>query len=187
MLDLAALLLDAEPEPVAGFGGIRQWRDWRDVDDTVQVSLRYPEGIQLAFEATLAASYGDEQERIFGTAGTMLLLRQAKGLLFKESDSVAAGWEAFARQELFDDRRGIVLDPEATRYVADEPEISATDADRPDFYAALAAFADSIRTGTPPLCGAREGLAAAATALVALEAVETATLLDVPGEVFDGP
>ena len=186
VFDLANWFLDATPESVAGFGSIRQWRDWRDVDDTVQVLLRYPEGIQLTFEATLASSYGGDREQLAGTAGTMLLLRQSKGLLFKESDSVTAGWEAFARQELLDDRRGIVLDPEATQYVSDEAP-GGPDADKPDYHAELAAFVDSVRNGTAPRCGAREGFEAAATALIALEAVRSGQSLDYPAELFEGP
>jgi predicted dehydrogenase len=182
--DLANWFLEARPEAVAGFGGIRQWRDWRDVDDTVQVVLRYPEGVQLAFDATLASSYGDDREQLAGTAGTMLLLRQSKGLLFKESDSVTAGWEAFARQELLDERRGIVLDPEATRYVGDAAP-GGPDAGGADFYAELAAFADAVRGGPPPLCGAREGLEAAVIALLALEAVASGATLDIPAAAFE--
>jgi len=172
VLDLVHWCTGVLPEAVTGFGSLQRWKDGRDVDDTVQVVLRYPGGMQVGYAASLLNSYGGERELIVGDGASILCMDQHEGLLFKEADTVAAGWEQYAKSQMLGKRRGIILDPEATKYVPkDKGERVGPEADKADYFAALEAFLRSVRGGPKPICGVREGLRAAVTAIRAEEAL----------------
>lgn len=186
VFDLGHWLFGALPEAVSGFGALTEWKDGRDVDDVVQVLLRYPGGRQLSFEASLVDSHGDEREWIVGNAATILMLAQHKGLLFKEADAVAIGWEQYARTEMLGAARGIVIDPEATKYKSHEKgEALGPDADKAAVLAELETFVAAVRGGEKPACGAREGLQAAVTGIVAAQAVATGRVIEFTKEHFE--
>src|SRR5947207_3861566 len=56
-IDAMSWFLNARPVSVTGFGSLIQWKDGRDVPDTVQTIFEYPGGPQLTCECTLANSF----------------------------------------------------------------------------------------------------------------------------------
>ena len=187
IFDLANWFLGKTPETVSGIGSLLRWKDGRDTDDSVQVVLRYPKGVQVTFGASLVNSYGDEREIIVGDAAAILCTRQHKGLLFKETDTVAAGWEQYAKTEMLGGYRGIILDAEATKYEKHtEAERLGPEADRADLYAELETFLTTVRDrklASP--CDAGAGLRAAVTAIVAAEAVAKGRVIEFTKEHFE--
>jgi hypothetical protein len=140
----------------------------------------------VAFDASLVDSYGDERELIVGNAATILMIGQHKGLLFKEADAVAIGWEQYAKTEMLGASRGIVVDPEATKYKSHEKgEVLGAEADKADLLAELEAFVAAVRGGDAPACGAREGMRAAVVGAVAVEAVATKRVIEFTKEHFE--
>lgn len=94
-IDLASRYLGALPEAVHGFGSTVQWRDGRDVADTVHCVLDYPKGVRLAWSATLASSVAG-CFTLFQGSNSSVMLREARGWLIKEADSPLLGWEVYA-------------------------------------------------------------------------------------------
>ncbi len=56
-LDLANWYLDAMPVSVIGFGSMAGWKDGRDVPDTVQCVVEYPNNVRMVFSSTLVSSF----------------------------------------------------------------------------------------------------------------------------------
>lgn len=186
VLDLANWYFDALPESVTGFAALQHWKDGREVEDTVQAIYRYPGGRLVQFSASLVTSFGDESELVVGDAASVLFLKQRKGLLFKEADTVSAGWEAYAKKEMHTDQRGILLDAEATKFKKqDEPELIGVEAEKADAFAALEQFVASIRKGTAPPCDARAGMRAAVAAIEGAEAVSQGKVVTFTKEQFE--
>ncbi|MBI1853155.1 MAG: FAD:protein FMN transferase [Planctomycetes bacterium] len=171
-IDLANWYFGDVPASVSGLGSLLQWKDGREVHDSVQALLEYPGGKQVAVSATLGNSYGDEWELLIGTEGAILLLGQGKGLLFKEPDSVAAGWEQYAKKEMLGEFRGIVLDADATKYASHDKPEKLPDAGTADTFAELEDFFAAIRDKKPRGADAEAGLHAVVPCIVAAEAIE---------------
>jgi predicted dehydrogenase len=138
-LDQAGWFLDAQPVAVTGFGAITLWKDGRDVPDTVQAVLEYPEGVRLLYDATLANSFDAEYEIYYGS-NAAIMLRESKAWMFKEVDSPLLGWEVYARKDAFYKETGIALVANATKQTAltDKPADEA--AAKPPLYFALESF-----------------------------------------------
>jgi thiamine biosynthesis lipoprotein ApbE/predicted dehydrogenase len=185
-VDLANWYLGAPPVAVAGFGSIQDWKDGRDLPDTVNVTFEYPGGVLLSFSASLGSSYLDEHELVMGTNASILLTGQQKGLLFKEPDAVEFGWEHFAKKEMLGAARGILLDAEATKYKTHEDaEKIGADAGKADYHAELAAFLDCVRKGTPPACDAAAGLKAATPCIAAMEAIRERKVVTLGPDAYE--
>jgi len=108
-LDQAGWFLNGLPTAVTGFGSIAFWRDdGRDVPDTVQLVVEYPEGVRLNYDATLANSFDADYEIYFGSDAAVMI-RESKAWMFKEVDSPLLGWEIYARKDAFYKETGIAL------------------------------------------------------------------------------
>ena len=107
-LDLFTWFIKERPLAVSGFGGLLHWKDGRDVPDTVQAVLEYPNGVQAIYDATLANSFDSEYEMFFGSDAA-IMLRAHRAWLFKEVDSPLLGWEVYARKDIFGKETGIAL------------------------------------------------------------------------------
>jgi predicted dehydrogenase/thiamine biosynthesis lipoprotein ApbE len=171
-LDLAHWWFGAPPVAAAGIGSLAHWKDGREVHDNVQALLEYPEGRQASLSFSLSNSYGGEWELVFGTEGAILLLGQAKGLLFREADAVAAGWEQYAKKEMLGAFRGLVLDADATKYAAHDRPPPVPDGGSADTFYELERFLEAVRGGKPVPCDAAAGMRAVAGAVGAAAAVE---------------
>ena len=113
-LDSMAWVLKDLPVAVTGFGGVMHWSDGRQVPDTIQAVLEFPDGIQGTFDATLANSFDADYELFFGSDAA-IMLRGNKAWLFKEVDSPLLGWEVYASKEVFHKETGIALVANASK------------------------------------------------------------------------
>jgi len=107
-LDQAMWLFNAAPTSVTGFGSLILWKDGRDLADTLQLVVEYPEGVRLAYDATLANSFDGEYEMYYGSDAAVMM-RDNKAWMFKEVDSPLLGWEVYARKDAFYKETGIAL------------------------------------------------------------------------------
>ena len=65
------------PEMVVAAGSLYRWKDGRDVDDTINAILQYPEGFTINLSGTFNnESSGEQGFQILGTKGTMTLGRR---------------------------------------------------------------------------------------------------------------
>ena len=116
-IDQAGWFLDAEPVAVSGYGSLLFWKDGRDVPDTVQAIVEYPNGVRLVYDATLVNSFDSSYEVYFGSDAA-IMLRENKAWMFKEVDSPLLGWEVYARKDTFYKETGIALVANATKIAA---------------------------------------------------------------------
>lgn len=144
-LDQTGWYFNTEPVAVTGFGSTMLWKDGRDVPDTVQVVIEYPEGVRLSYDASLATSFDGEFELLFGTDATVLMREDHNGKqaawMFKEVDSALLGWEVYARKDNFYKETGIALAAGSSKQTAlvETPAGGGSSA-LPPLYFALEAF-----------------------------------------------
>ena len=171
-LDLISEYLGARPAAIVGSGATVAWRDGRATPDTVSCLVELPNG-RANFRATLASSFGGAYT-VFNGSNSSLLLKENRGWLIKEADSPLLGWEVYARKESVHDETGIAMVADATKLLqaGKEPgKDGPLEPEKPPLVVALESFIQSIRGGTPPVCGARDGYAATVAALAANDAV----------------
>ncbi len=113
-IDALSWFLNARPASVTGFASLMQWKDGRDMPDTVEAVFEYPGGAQLTFEGTLANSFDADYEMLYGTDAA-IMMRGNKAWMFKEVDSPLLGWEVYARKDQFYKETGIALIANATK------------------------------------------------------------------------
>ena len=212
-LDQAGWFLNALPKAVTGFGSLALWRDdGRDVPDTVQLVVEYPDGVRLNYDATLANSFDAEYDVYFGSDAAVMI-RESKAWLFKEADAPLLGWEVYARKEAFYKETGIALVAGGSKLAArSDPPADETANALPPLYHALQAFftncaevSEAVEdftaafgaTGQPalaqhlaglklrPAAGYLEGYAATVLALKANEAVANGTRIELKKEWFE--
>ncbi len=116
-IDLVSWFMNTRPMAVTGFGSLVQWKDGRDVPDTVQAVFEYPNGVHFSYEATLANSFDSDYEMFYGSESAVML-RGNKAWMFKEVDAPLLGWEVYARKDEFYKETGIALVANATKLVA---------------------------------------------------------------------
>jgi len=107
-IDTTCWYLGLRPTIVGGYGSTMLWTDGREVPDTVQALLEFPDGLRMGYDATLANSFESEFETFLGTDAA-IVLRGQKAWMFKEVDAPALGWEVYAKKEAFYKETGIVL------------------------------------------------------------------------------
>jgi predicted dehydrogenase len=182
--DVASQFLGALPESVTGFGSTRQWRDGRDVPDTVHCVLDYPQGVRLAWSATLASSVAGSFT-LFQGSNSSVMLRETRGWLVKEADSPLLGWEVYARKESVLDEAGIALVADATKILAagHKPgDAGSAEATKPPLFAAFEDFCRAVREGAPSPCGPRAAFEATAIALACHRAALGSERVPIPRE-----
>ena len=111
--DLVNHLLSLKPITVNGFGSTVQWRDGRQVPDTVNVIFEYENGFSLTQEITLSNSFDGEYEVMHGT-NSAVMLRGSQAWMYKEADAPLIGWEVYARKMPHYGTPGVVLAAGAT-------------------------------------------------------------------------
>jgi predicted dehydrogenase len=139
LLDQTGWFLNAQPQAVTGFGSITLWHDGRDVPDTIQAVLEYPEGVKLVYDATLANSFDAEYEVYYGSDAA-IMLRENKAWMFKEVDSPLLGWEVYARKDTFYKETGIALVANATKIAAQGEKPAQEPPSTPPLLSALESF-----------------------------------------------
>ncbi len=184
-IDVMNWYLDALPTAVTGFGSIVFWKDGRDVPDTVQAVLEYPNGVHMAYDATLVNSFDDTYDILHGSQSAMFL-RGDKGWMVNEADAPLEGWIVYARKEKINDDTGIVLVADATKLLAlgKMPGKEAPPPEKTMLHFALKSFAESINTSKPSVSGPLEGYRATVAALVTNTAINTASRIEFTQDMF---
>ncbi len=145
-IDNACWTLKSEPVAISGIGSIQLWNDGREVADTVQLLVEYPEKAIFNFECTLANSFDGDHEVYYGT-DSAVMVRKNKAWMFREADAPLLGWEVYARKDTFYNELGIALVANATKLVAqgEKPAEQAPYANTPLYYG-LEAFLHNVHT-----------------------------------------
>lgn len=169
-LDLANWYLGSMPVAVSAYGQIMSWKDGREVPDTVQCLLEYPNNVRMIFDLTIANSFSGAYT-LFQGSDCSLMLRDDKGWMIKEADSALLGWEVYAKKEEVFGETGICMVADATKILQDgkEPGQEAAAA-KDSLYVSLESFTRSIRENSAPASGAVEGYQAAVVAIKANQA-----------------
>lgn len=178
--DVARWFLGRPPVQVRGGGGIRLYRDDREVFDTVQAEFGWDDGVTLAWRATLANSFGGAWETIHGVNGAIRLTEE-NAWLFKEVDAPTLGWEVYATRQQFFRDEGIVLRADATKLAAQGDLQRGGGLPHPSLYYSLVAFLASVTEGAPVACPMAEGVASTVLAIRAQQAVQTGEPVTIPG------
>ncbi len=127
-IDLMSWFLGEHPAAIMGFGAIHNWNDGRDVADTIQAVLQYPNKVNFSYDCTLANSFEGDYDMIFGNFGTVMMRyeasltnpngkRESKAWWFKEVDGPLVGWEIYAAKEQFRHETGLALAAGSTKSV----------------------------------------------------------------------
>jgi predicted dehydrogenase len=69
------------PQSVVGMGDIVNWKDGREVYDSVSLTYRYNNGVKLTYESLISNKFNGMEDQILGNKGTMNL---ATGMYFLE-------------------------------------------------------------------------------------------------------
>jgi predicted dehydrogenase len=186
-LDLMSWYMGGLPTSVTGCGGTLAWKDGRDVADTVQCIVEYPNGARLIYDATLGNSFDGAYEVIQG-GDSAIMMRGPHAWMIREADSTMLGWEVYARKEQVGDETGIVLLADSTKLLQEGKEPgkeSVVDTGKDDLYFAVEEFLTNVRTGAKPSCGPLEGFRAAVAAIKANEAVVAGSKVTFQKEWFE--
>jgi predicted dehydrogenase len=181
-LDLAIWFLKALPISVSGTGAIVNWKDGRDVPDTLQCIIEFPNNVRMIYSSTLVSSFSDSFTLFLGS-NSSLMMREKQGWMVKEADSALLGWEVYARKEQVHNEIGIAMVADATKILeaGREPgKESTSEPTQNELTRALDNFAHSIRADSPFACGSLEGYQATVAAIKANEAIVTGSRI-----VFD--
>lgn len=212
-IDVASWFFMKRPVAVSGFGSLIQWRDGRDVPDSVQALIEYPEGLFLNYESTIANSFNAEMETFYG-ADCAILMRDRRAWMFKEADAPLLGWEVYARKDSFYNESGIILGAGGTTQEAQDESADGVVDEKSALRYGLEAFlinaynhgasvadfvsmfgeddpdalkeylADTARSRLAA-AGFQEGYEATITALLANQAIQQNRRIELPPSLFD--
>lgn len=195
-LDVANWFLDALPVAISGHGAILAYDDGRDVQDTVQCTVEYPNNIRMVYDATLTNSFDGAYDAFYGTSSA-IQMRDQRAWMFKEADSAPLGWETFARKDTLSIGKpedgsglkmgeGIALVADASKQLARgiDPSKVGTDLKKTSLYQSVDGYLDTIRTKGKPWVSAQEGYQANVLAAKANEACLKNTRIELTKEMF---
>jgi predicted dehydrogenase len=123
-LDQACWFLNAQPVSIVGYGAISLWKDGREVFDTIQTIVEFPNNVRWTYDCTLANSFDADYEMFYGTHAAVMM-RENKAWMFKEVDSPLLGWEVYAKRNSFFRETGIALVAGASKQENLEASITA--------------------------------------------------------------
>jgi predicted dehydrogenase len=172
-LDLAIWFLKSLPTSASGMGAIVNWKDGRDVADTLQCIIEFPNNVRMIYSSTLASSFSDSFT-LFQGSNSSLMMREKHGWMIKEADSPLLGWEVYARKEQVHNEAGIAMVADATKILeaGKEPgKESALEPTQDALTRALDDFGHSVRGDSKVACGPLEGYQATVAAIKANEAI----------------
>jgi predicted dehydrogenase len=171
-LDVVRWYTGRTPVSIRGHGSVRLYKDGRDVPDTVRASLLFDDGADMGYEATLANSFGGRYELLYAEMSAFKLA-WSHGWMFKEADAPTQGWEVYANRQQFFSDEGITLIADATKLASQGKLKEGVGLPFPSVYYALADFVAASLEGKPAACGADDGFAATALAILTNKAVTT--------------
>jgi predicted dehydrogenase len=185
-LDTADWIFQGLPVAVTGSGQIMQWKDGREVPDTIQAVFEFPSGLHLTYNATLTNSFDGEYDMFYGSDST-IMMRDSKAWMFKEVDAPMLGWEVYARKDRFYRESGIALVADATQLAAQGVDPAADDpnVESPLFYALEEFMDNNLRGPFAPSAGYKQGYDATVVAIKANEAIAGNKRVQVDPGLFD--
>jgi len=163
---------DELPLTVSGGGRVLAWPDGRTVADTVDLTLRYPSGAALQFEASLGSSYESSFEVFHGLNASIRLAR-THAWMFKEADAPTQGWEVYATRERIHRDEGIILIANATQLASQGKLKDGIGLPNDPLHYALADFFQGIGEGKEVATSIEEGYRATVMGVLAQRAVTT--------------
>lgn len=211
-LDVTNWFFGSLPTAITGFGSVLQWKDGREVPDTVRVVCEYPGGLTGIFESTIANSFEGELAIFLGSDGA-IMLRERKAWLFKEADAPVLGWEVYSKREEFYRESGLTMGAGGTKQTTHtEDRFAPADPKSPLQYSLDAFLINShnLEAGVKdfteiygddesqlleylkdqeknrqPAAGWKEGLAATVTAIKANQAIVTGRRVELSPSDFE--
>lgn len=173
------------PVEVSGRGTIRLHEDGRQVADTVHAALRWADGTELAYSATLCNSFGGKHETLYGV-NAAIKLAWSHGWMFKEADSPQLGFEVYANRQSFHNDEGITLIADATKLASQGKLKEGVGLPNPSHYYAVNDFIASVAEGKEVKCSASEGARATIVALMTNEAIKSGKTVTIDAEMLKG-
>jgi predicted dehydrogenase len=183
-VDVVNWFLGATPTSVMGVGGIDYWKDGREVWDNVSVIFEYPNGVKLTYTSITTNQYDGYYEQFMGTDGTLIMVGETGGKLFREPKAGSLAWMELAQKAA---GGGVNLDLSHSPGGGTGPGAAVEGAKMdPTFpyQAELASFFNCIRTNTPPVCSGDVALKAAVAILKANEAIEKGVKIELTPDLF---
>ncbi len=164
-------IMDAKmPESVTALGQLYRWKDSRDVEDTVNGIMVYPEGFTVNLSSTFNNQSASESGfEILGTKGSIAFrggaLTYMPENIYEDNRWVVESWTEELAEQYYDDPKVQALETPATW----DPEMKNRSETyeqwgKGDTLIHLAHFFDSVRTRKPPVEDALMGHRAAACA-----------------------
>jgi len=168
--DVLHWFLGRYPIAVTGSGGVRHWRDGREVADTVHLDFEFEDGVHLTYMASSANSYEGTYELLSGSQAA-IKLSWTHGWMFKEADAPTLGWEVYANRQQFHHDQGITLIADATQLAAQDKLKDGVGLPQSPLYYALADFLKSATERKEVVCSVEEGLRSTVVGILAQRAV----------------
>jgi predicted dehydrogenase len=169
-MDVLSWCRGSYPTQLTGRGAVRLHKDGRAVADTIEVDLKWDDGVGMRYEATLANSYGGAFEVAHGINGS-IRFAWTHAWLFKEADAPTQGWEVYATRQQVMDQEGIVLIANATQ-LAEQGQLQAgVGLPYPSLYYALMDFLKSVTESAPVACSFQDGARSSIVGIRANQAV----------------
>jgi predicted dehydrogenase len=164
-------IMDAKmPESVTALGQLYRWKESRDVEDTVNGIMVYPEGFTVNLSSTFNNQSASESGfEILGTEGSIAFrggaLTYMPENIYEDNRWVVESWTEELAEQYYDDPKVQALETPATW----DPEMKNRSETyeqwgKGDTLIHLAHFFDSVRTRKPPVEDALMGHRAAACA-----------------------
>jgi predicted dehydrogenase len=171
--------MDAKmPESVNASGQLYRWKDSREVEDTVNGIMVYPEGFTVNLSSTFNNQSSSESGfEILGTEGSIAFrggtLTYTPENVYEDNRWVVTSWTEELANQYYDDPKVQALETPATW----EPQMKAHSETYEEWgknatLIHLARFFESVRTRKPPVEDALMGHRAAACAHLVNESIK---------------
>jgi len=184
-VDVVNWFLGTTPISVMGVGGIDYWKDGREVWDNVSVIFEYPDGVKLTYTSITTNQYDGYYEQFMGTEGTLIMVGETGGKLFREPKASKLAWMELANKVA---GGGVNLDLSHSPGGGTGPGQALGGGEKMDsgfpYQAELASFFECIRKNTQPFCSGEEALKAAVAILKANEAIEKGVKIQLTPDLF---
>lgn len=169
-MDVLSWCRGAYPSQITGRGAVRLHKDGRTVADTIEVDLKWNDGVGMRYDATLANSYGGTFEVAHGINGS-IRFAWSHAWLFKEADAPTQGWEVYATRQQVINQEGIVLIANATQLAEQGQLQSGVGLPHPSLYYALMDFLKSVTERAPVACSFEDGARSSIVGILANRAI----------------
>ncbi len=189
-VDVANWFLRSKPSAVMGVGGIDTWKDQREIFDNILCIFEYPGGQKLQYQSITTNQYDGFYEQFMGTERTLVTSTNG-GQLYDEPGAQPLPWQKQAKKG---EKGEVKLDPNATKVETGGPGAAKGESvggkAPADMFAAygyaLNSFFDHIRKNDlNPKCSAQVAFDCAVACIMADEAMEKKTRVEIPASMYE--